>query len=152
MHFNNSSVKAGIKIFVTLLECITSQAELFMHIMPEIANMVISFLTMQLIQGPLPPSTVILPLQVHKRSLSMAATLQWSNLFSWSVVLLQLTFPQSGPHLVGQHEVPLIPNSSIMLISEIQASALVLTLTPNLAGLVVEVPSYLMIPSAFHFG
>ena len=27
----------------------------------------------------------------------------------------------SGPHLVGQHEVPLIPNSSIMLISETQA-------------------------------
>ena len=88
-----------------------------MHILLEIANMVASFQTMQLIQDPLPPSTVILHLQVHERSLSMAATPQWSNPTSWSVELLQLT-------LSGQHEIPLIPNSSIMLISETQAHCL----------------------------
>ena len=57
----------------------------------------------------------------------------------------------SGPHLVGQHEVPLIPNSSIMLISETQAHCFGVDIDSKSRQFGAEVPFYLMILSASHF-
>ena len=68
-----------------------------MHILLEIANMVISFQTMQLIQDHLHPSTVILPSQVN----GCHPTMVKPYFLASGITAVDLP---SGPHLVGQHE------------------------------------------------